>query len=249
MADKVLAGEPGDDCCRGVRHFGEPKGKIEKIAGVDTYITAPPQGTRSKGVILFYADVWGPVFINNKLIQDYFATQGYDVVGIDYFFGDPVYIHDGEQGFDRPAWMAKSKAQAAENEPKWFQVIKERYGQGTKYFAVGYCFGAPYVLEAGSTGKTVAGAIAHPAFLNEKHFFDVTAPLMLSCSEIDHTFPTDLRRRAEDILVERKHDYHFQVFGGVSHGFAVRGDPNNSKERFAKEESARGIIAWFDRFA
>ena len=56
------------------------------------------------------------------------AYAGFVVVGLDYFFNDPVYIHDGEQGFDRPAWMAKSKAQAREYEPKWFEAIKERFG-------------------------------------------------------------------------------------------------------------------------
>lgn len=76
MSDKVLAQAPGDDCCSGVQHFGDPKGSIENIAGIETYIATPPSGLVTKGVILFYADVWGPMFINNKLIQDYFATQG-----------------------------------------------------------------------------------------------------------------------------------------------------------------------------
>ncbi|KAL5476438.1 hypothetical protein ACEPAI_3314 [Sanghuangporus weigelae] len=186
-----LAGEPGDACCCGVQHSGEPRGRIEKIAGVETYIAEPLQGQKSKGVILFYADVWCSMFINNKLIQDFFAAQGFTVAGIDYFFGDP----------------------------------------------------------AGASGKTITGAVAHPAFLTETHFQYVKAPLMLSCSEIDHTFPVELRRRAEDILVEKKHVYFFQVFGGVEHGFAVRGDPNVAIQRWAKEESARGIIAWFDRFS
>ncbi|THH09773.1 hypothetical protein EW145_g1784 [Phellinidium pouzarii] len=78
MTDKVLAQAPGDDCFRAVQHSGEPKGSIEKIAGVDTYVATPPQlsrGQPAKGVILFYADVYGPLFINNKLLQDYFAEQ------------------------------------------------------------------------------------------------------------------------------------------------------------------------------
>jgi dienelactone hydrolase len=50
-------------------------------------------------------------------------------------------------------------------------------------------------------------------------------------TEIDHTFPVDARRRAEDILVEKKHTYHFQVFSGVSHGFAIRGNPEVENER------------------
>ncbi|OJT14007.1 hypothetical protein TRAPUB_9441 [Trametes pubescens] len=44
--------------------------------------------------------------------------------------------------------------------------------------------------------------------------------------EIDHTFPAEARRRAEDILVEQKATYFIQVFGSVKHGFALRGDMN-----------------------
>lgn len=74
MSDKQLALAPGDDCFRAVQHVGEPKGSIETIANVETYI-ATPSG-EPKGIIIFYADVYGPMYINNKLIQDYFAEQG-----------------------------------------------------------------------------------------------------------------------------------------------------------------------------
>jgi dienelactone hydrolase len=47
----------------------------------------------------------------------------------------------------------------------------------------------------------------------------------LTFAETDHTFPTESRRRAEDILVEKKATYHIQVFSSVVHGFATRGDP------------------------
>lgn len=94
MSDKILASAPGDQCCSGVQHFGEPKGTIEKIAGVDTYVVTPPQGQTSKGVILFYADVWGPLFINNKLIQDYFASQGLlTFCWLFCFTSVPRYLH------------------------------------------------------------------------------------------------------------------------------------------------------------
>lgn len=47
----------------------------------------------------------------------------------------------------------------------------------------------------------------------------------LSFAETDHTFPTESRHRAEVILAEVKATYHIQVFSGVVHGFATRGDP------------------------
>jgi dienelactone hydrolase len=56
-------------------------------------------------------------------------------------------------------------------------------------------------------------------------------PLFLSCSEIDHTFDAESRRLALDILQERKKTYHYQLFSGVQHGFALRGDPNDPYQR------------------
>ncbi|KAG2090774.1 uncharacterized protein F5147DRAFT_724478 [Suillus discolor] len=86
----------------------------------------------------------------------------------------------------------------------------------------GYCFGASFVVDFCSDGAVVA--------------------------EEEHTFPLASRRRAEDIMVARKSTYYFQVFSGVQHGFVVRGDPAIDTQRWAKEESARGIVSWFDRF-
>jgi dienelactone hydrolase len=50
-------------------------------------------------------------------------------------------------------------------------------------------------------------------------------------TESDFTFPAEFRRRAEDILIETKAKYHIQVFSGVKHGFAVRGDLENPDGR------------------
>lgn len=87
-------------------------------------------------------------------------------------------------------------------------------------------------------------------------------------SEVDHTFPLDFRRKAEDILVEKKATYHIQVFSGVTHGFSLRGNVNDpvasqyaapcpvrqsltplhSVAEWAKEQSATAIKSWFDVF-
>ncbi|KAK7453543.1 hypothetical protein VKT23_011823 [Stygiomarasmius scandens] len=248
---QVLAGPPGE-CCfsKGVKFEGTPVGKIVQIADVPTYVSEPSSGSQSgpKKVILFLPDVHGPFFDNTKLVQDYFAENGFHVLGIDYFFGDIVDAHDNEPNFDRPAWVQKSKVRAAEVLPKWYNAVKEIYGTDAKYCSVGYCFGAPYVLEWTTTGDVIAGAFAHPAFLNEDHFRGVKKPLLMSCAETDHTFPLPARRRAEDLLIEAKAQYHIQVFSGVAHGFALRGDPNIPDTRWAKEECASCVVRWFNRF-
>jgi dienelactone hydrolase len=246
----TLASAPGDCCTKGFRHTGSPVGTTVIIAGVQTYVSEPKDLDPKKKVVLFFSDIYGSLYLNNQLVQDYFAGQGFIVLGPDYFFGDPIQNHANEEGFDRPAWMAKSKKQADECVPKWLEAVKEKFGTtGTKYSAVGYCFGAPYTVDLGATDFIVAAAVAHPAFLEESHFEKIQAPLLLSCAEIDHTFPLESRRRAEDILAQRKSAYHIQVFSGVKHGFASRGDPENPDGFWAKEQSARGIMEWFKRFS
>ncbi|KAG1742669.1 dienelactone hydrolase [Suillus paluster] len=242
----TLASTPGSCCFTGVKHTGTPAGRIEDLGGLQTYISEPPTSGTTQKVILFLADVWGPLFLNNQLIQDYFASCGYIVLGPDYFFGNAIPNHPPD--YDRKAWIESAWKPAMDAFPAWLKAVKAKYGRDTKYCAVGYCFGAPFVMNLCADGSVVAGGLAHPASLKESHFENLNGPLVLSCAEEDMTFSRASRRRAEDIMVARKCTYYFQVFSGVQHGFAVRGDPDVPTERWAKEESARGIVGWFDRF-
>lgn len=131
---------------------------------------------------------------------------------------------------------------------KLLELVTDSWPDPKAIASVGYCFGGPYVLKDLATGLATAGAIAHPASLTDDDFRAVKAPIFLSCAETDGTFPAESRHKAEEILVEKKASYHFQLFSGVSHGFAVRGDPDDENERWAKETSAWGIIGWFNRF-
>ncbi|EMD31147.1 hypothetical protein CERSUDRAFT_89467 [Gelatoporia subvermispora B] len=252
----TLASAPGECCARGVQHSGTPLGMIEKIGGFDTYIARPPapegaaQG-RQQRILLYFADGYGPLYINSKLIQDFFASQGYLVLGIDYFEGDSVAYHLDEPGYDMSEWAEPIYKRVVEREyvPQWIAAVKERFGTAdTKYVAAGYCFGAPFVMDCLAFDWVAAGAFAHPAYLDEDHFRQIKRPLLLSCAEIDETFPLDARRRAEDILLEYKAMYHIQVFGQVKHGFAIRGDNHDQAGRWAKERSADAIMSWFDLY-
>ena len=71
----VLAGPPGDCCRQTVQHVGEKWGTIETVAGVETYVSRPKDGS-NKRIILFFADVYGPIYINSQLIMDYWADNG-----------------------------------------------------------------------------------------------------------------------------------------------------------------------------
>ncbi|KAJ9602715.1 hypothetical protein H2200_012909 [Cladophialophora chaetospira] len=252
MTDKEdYLAKPSADCClKGNLHEGEPRGKIETIAGVETYISAP-QGKNNGNIVLYFPDVWG-FFNNGFLVMDGFADAGYLTVGLDYFRGDPVWKYrksrdDPAPGFDYEAWKKKHTAYANEVVPGWVEAVKAQFGKPTtKYACVGYCFGAPYVMDELARDIVTAGAFAHPAFLKEEHFRKANKPLFLSCAETDHTFPTEARNRAIDILREDKKHYNLQLFSGVEHGFALRCNMDKPYERYVKEESLRAIAEWFD---
>ncbi|EGP85734.1 uncharacterized protein MYCGRDRAFT_74155 [Zymoseptoria tritici IPO323] len=256
MSDKVIA-KPSEACClRGKIHTGDPKGNIITIAEVETYVSEPPAEKANGNVLLYFPDVYG-IFINGKLIMDAFAAAGYLVLGPDYFRGDPVYKHStnptdpsANPDFDFGAWLAKHQAFSDPFVPKWVEEVKQKYGKsGAKFACTGYCYGAPYVMEQLSEkGICTAGAFAHPAFLKESHFENLTKPLFLSCSEIDQTFPKEFRRRAVDIMDEKKYVYHVQLFQGVSHGFALRGDMEDPVQKYAKDASIEGMAGWFDHW-
>lgn len=78
--NRVLAGPSGDCCFTGFRHEGTPIGNKITIANVPTYFV---ESSSSKGdseakrrILIFLADVYGPFYQNNMLVQDFLAQNG-----------------------------------------------------------------------------------------------------------------------------------------------------------------------------
>ena len=74
MSD-TLAGPPGECCRQTVQHVGQPCGVVENVAGVETYVARPADGANGK-IVIFFGDVYGPLYINSQLIMDYWADNG-----------------------------------------------------------------------------------------------------------------------------------------------------------------------------
>lgn len=67
-------------------------------------------------------------------------------------------------------------------------------------------------------------------------------------SEIDQIFSTELRHKTEAILIENKATYQLNLFGGMEHGFSVRGEMKDPKQKFAKEQAFYQAVAWFREY-
>ena len=73
-----LAQPPSGCCLQGVKHSGDPAGKLIKLDDIDCYVSYPSgkEDSKFKKIVLFYPDVFGPRYINNKLLMDCFAENG-----------------------------------------------------------------------------------------------------------------------------------------------------------------------------
>jgi dienelactone hydrolase len=66
--------------------------------------------------------------------------------------------------------------------------------------------------------------------------------------ETDQIFPAPKRRETEDILEKLKVPYQLNLFSDVEHGFAVRCDISQKRQKFAKEQAFFQAVAWFDEY-
>jgi len=83
---EYLAHPPSACCFTGSLHEGTPRGEIQDIMDIPTYVSRPPEAKTNGNIALYFPDVWG-LSNNAQLLIDGFAAAGYLVLGIDYFRG------------------------------------------------------------------------------------------------------------------------------------------------------------------
>ncbi len=65
-------------------------------------------------------------------------------------------------------------------------------------------------------------------------------------SEIDEIFTKEHRFESEKILADLQVPYQINLYGAVAHGFALRGDLNDKKVKFATDQAFEQAVAWFN---
>ncbi|PRP85029.1 hypothetical protein PROFUN_07317 [Planoprotostelium fungivorum] len=263
-----MSQEPCEGCKKDTIPQTPTHGKFIEVAGVNTYVSTPTDNKHDR-ILLFYTDIYGPNFLNNQALADYFASHGYLVLAPDFFNEEKLEEILKEKPDLKIIDWARSNGfmmKAPALLEKWLPEAKKKYGTDkTKYVVVGYCFGGPSTMNAGAKEDVSAVAVAHPSAVTEAHFQALKVPLLICASEQDFIFRPELRQTAEKILRTKSTpegaegnlddhrvgagDYHFQfvLYSGVSHGFAVH-NPKTSAQRWAKEDAARQMLSWFNRF-
>ncbi|CCM02577.1 uncharacterized protein FIBRA_04680 [Fibroporia radiculosa] len=239
----------------GVRHEGEPEGKIEQISGVECYVATPSGDYPKDKVVLYLTDVFGIPLNNNKLLADGFAKNGYKVVMPDILAGDPISDEMlNSTTFDRYGWLARH------DEDTWIpglnRVVDALKTSGvTRFATTGYCFGAPPAFYLALKHETHVSVVSHPSRLQaptdfEKYRDVATAPLLINSCEDDPMFPLADQAIADQILGNGKfaHGYVRTYWDNCKHGFAVRGDMNDAKVKAAFEGSFKATLEFFRKY-
>ncbi|KAJ5976228.1 hypothetical protein N7481_009935 [Penicillium waksmanii] len=214
---------------------------------LNTYITYPKDKSADKAV-LFLTDIFG-IFPNAQLLADEFANNGFLTVIPDLFEGDQISVKDMESGkADLPAWLPKH--QPGNIDPIIEKTIK--YMRETlnvkKIAAVGYCFGGKYVTRYLKPGQIDVGYSAHPSFVTHEELGAIKGPFSIAAAETDSIFTTQLRHESEETLIKAGQPWQINLFSGVAHGFAVRGDLNDKTQKWAKEQAFCQAVVWFNQY-
>ncbi|KAF9879658.1 dienelactone hydrolase [Colletotrichum karsti] len=243
---------PSTCCTIGSLHEGTHQGNLIQIDGnTDAYLAIPTTGEKPKRAVLYIPDIIG-IWQNSKLMADAFSQRGYVCLVLDIFNGDPAPLNMPKD-FDIMKWLNEGSNGSNPHTPDAIDPIVLsgiRYLKGMgieKIAAAGYCLGAKYVVRHYKSGVQ-CGFAAHPSFVESEELSAITGPLAIAAAELDDIFPAEKRHESERILTVSGQDYQINMFSGVAHGFAVRGDLKDERQRFAKEQAFHQAIAWFDRY-
>lgn len=244
----MASNPPGACCFTGFYHEGEARGSHKDVYGIDTYVAGKDSNEK---VIIILTDVFGNKLINTQLIADQLGDAGYRVYVPDILFGDAIEKLDGSVDFN--GWMQRHNPIKTKSIVDQFLLGLEKEHSPKFMGVIGHCFGAKYAIQQihATEGLADACAVAHPSFVTMKELEAIgrDKPLLISAAEVDNIFTSDLRHSSLAKLAEIDARYQFELFSGVSHGFAVRGDMSNPAVKFAKEKTLADQIFWFDTFS
>jgi len=262
-------------CLSGKVQEGKPTGTVQTIGGLDTYVAEPENGSTAKSIV-FITDIFGFSFPNVRLLADNYARAGFCAYIPDVHNGDSLpieFLQDVEPplavrenltltqktvatakvGATLGPWLVKHRE--AVSKPIIDGFIREvRKIPGTdKVGVIGFCWGGRYaILAAHATDPAVrvdAAYACHPSLVAVPGDFEgVMRPLSLAVGDKDSLLDMKSVEHIKEILAKKEPPTEVKVYEGQVHGFALRGDWQNEKEKEAMDKAEKQGVEWFGKF-
>lgn len=259
-------------CVSGFRIPGEPKGKMETIHGLNTYVASPSQpssDSASKAIIYFY-DAFGLKLANNKIIPDQLAdATGLTVYVPDVFNGGGIdesslsVAPSTAADMKKASLFTKLRTGAAfalatpffvKNLPqskiptlkKWIDALKESNGY-TRLGGTGYCYGGKLVIALNATGHIDVSVANHPSMITKGDIAAIKNPILFNCAEEDPIFS---EKYAKEVEQQWKQDaskpaHQFEYYPNTVHGFAARPNLGDKQVKEAFEKAFNQAVAFW----
>ncbi|KAI1088575.1 alpha/beta-hydrolase [Rostrohypoxylon terebratum] len=231
-----------------IAHSGDPVGKEQLYNDINMYVTG---NTSSDIGVLYLTDVFGIQLAENKLLADSFGRAGYLTVAPDMFNGTPAPGDiNGTPTFNTTKFLAEHSPEATDPIiATAIDFMRTELGV-SKIVATGYCFGGRYAFRVLAEGKgVIAGFAAHPSLLEDGEISAITGPASIAAADGDDMTPAERRSAIEALLLETGQPYSLALYGGTKHGFGVRANITDPKQKFGKEEAFFQAIRWFNAWA
>ncbi|GAC94058.1 dienelactone hydrolase [Pseudozyma hubeiensis SY62] len=259
-------------CVSGFRIPGEPRGKMETIHGINTYVATPSQpssDSASKAIIYFY-DAFGLKLANNKIIPDQLAdATGLTVYVPDVFNGGGI---DESSLAVAPSTAAHMKTASlftklrvgaafalatpffVKNLPqskiptlkKWIDDLKQSNGY-TRLGGTGYCYGGKLVIALNATGHIDVSVANHPSMITKGDIAAIKNPILFNCAEEDPTFSENYAKEVEQQWKQdtSKPAHQFEYYPNTVHGFAARPNLGDKQVKEAFEKAFNQTVAFW----
>lgn len=148
--------------------------------------------------------------------------------------------------------------------PEILRCARELRSRYRRVGTIGYCFGGWAVFRLGHETISRAGeegadgedrtnpkplvdciSAVHPSWLTTEEIANVRVPTQVQSPVHDVNFTAELKDFAHKTLPELELPYDYQLFPGVGHGFAIRGDQSDEKELRAMQRAKDAAVNWF----
>ncbi|KAK5017493.1 endo-1,3-1,4-beta-D-glucanase [Cryomyces antarcticus] len=237
------------ECCKsGFSWGGTPVGKESTLADNKTYAT----GSNKDAAVLIVHDVFGWTLPNTRLLADHYAKEADVTVYLPDFFGgevvSPETLEDPKkrEAFNVMEFIGRNSKDI--RKPEIFACAKALKSQYGKVGAIGFCYGGWACFQLGAKGNDLVDCIsvAHPSLLDEKEIDTVGVPVQICAPETDPQFSPQPKEHANKVIPGLGVPYDYQYFPGLVHGFAIRGDHTDKKQKDGLERAKNAAVYWFN---